>query len=403
MSRMLLIACDADSGQDAGWGVWDNAQQRFLEQGRGGLDTLAVKGADSAILILPGESVLTRMIDLPARTEAQARAAVPYMLEDDLSEDPEDLHFALGTEQPAAGDAAAKRLVAIVDRALMERTTDRLRQAGLTPTLAVADYMLIARHDEPAVIAEDGSRILMALPGGNGAAVERDLFPIVAPSLLEGLETPLRLLGTEDLHHTLAALWQGPIDHIPAPDDMTLTTRAARAAAAYTGLNLLQGDFRPRKSLNDIWLVWWRSAALAGAIILLAGMGLLADGWRMHRAADSLDAQADAAVQAAWPGLRGVSHMRAKLRELQAGRTDHFLALSSLLFASIRDVQDVSLDSMRFDADRGELTASLAARAFSDMEAVKTAVNRRGGILVEGASRQSGGRILSEVVVRTAP
>lgn len=58
----------------------------------------AAKG-HQVILLVPGEQVVLRSVDIPAKRSSKLLKAVPYALEEDLATDIDDLHFAIGQQE----------------------------------------------------------------------------------------------------------------------------------------------------------------------------------------------------------------------------------------------------------------------------------------------------------------
>ncbi len=181
-----------------------------------------------AVAVLPGEGVALYRVQL-AETEPAARLAEARMRAVDLAAQPEsELHVAVG---PA--DERGYSWIALVDRAVMAELADGLRAHEAAPAHLVPAALLL-----PA--------------GGTGPAMARiDDRVLVNTGELAGLVEPelARLLT--------GALMTPRPDALPAfvpalPDD----------AAAAVPLDLLQGDFAPRRA-------WWRDRRFR-----LAALGL---------------------------------------------------------------------------------------------------------------------------------
>lgn len=86
-------------------------------------------------VFIPGEWVTIRYIDLPVGTVRQVERVVPALLEEELGEDIDNLHFAvLSVEQQQV-------VVAVIRHQKMQWLSDWLQQTGIFPKTVLPDWM----------------------------------------------------------------------------------------------------------------------------------------------------------------------------------------------------------------------------------------------------------------------
>ncbi len=93
-------------------------------------------------VVVPGTDVLLTEPELPAKAGAKLQQIVPYALEEQLAEDIDELHFAIGKR---VGDAPTTP-VAVVALSLMDEWTNALKAAGLAPEADVRRQRSAARE-----------------------------------------------------------------------------------------------------------------------------------------------------------------------------------------------------------------------------------------------------------------
>ena len=96
-------------------------------------------------LLVPTQQVLLTEATLPTRNKKNVLHALPYALEDELTEDVEQIHFAMGDWQ---GDGN-RLAVAAVDKSLMESWLQQFNAEGLKPKQLQADVFalpFVAEH-----------------------------------------------------------------------------------------------------------------------------------------------------------------------------------------------------------------------------------------------------------------
>ncbi len=119
--------------------------------------------SDSRLVVgvVPGGDVTCRQVAIPSRSRAKVVEALPFALEESLSEDIEHLHFAL-FNWTAGKDAT----VAIVARSRMDSWMDVCKEAGLKLDALVPDYLLLPQHPQ--------TRFSIAKTGADDMLLVRD-------------------------------------------------------------------------------------------------------------------------------------------------------------------------------------------------------------------------------------
>ena len=107
------------------------------------LDQIKIpKTAQEVIGVASGDVITTQSVSIPGRRRNNVEAAIPYALEDSLTEDVEDLHFSLLSW--SAGTAAE---VAIVAKAHLIRWLSHTKDAGIRLDRIIPGYLLVPLHN----------------------------------------------------------------------------------------------------------------------------------------------------------------------------------------------------------------------------------------------------------------
>ena len=116
-----------------------------------------------ATLILPADDVLLAQSVVPGNSLARAQQAVPYALEDQVADDIDDLHFALGTK-----NRNNEYPVAVIGRDVMDSVTKRCSEVRLRPTEIVPETLAL-----PVLSGPDASTVVWSALLDHGRAVVR--------------------------------------------------------------------------------------------------------------------------------------------------------------------------------------------------------------------------------------
>jgi general secretion pathway protein L len=244
-------------------------------------DALALASGRRLVVFVPAESVRLMTVHLPVRQPAKALRAVPFALEDQLAEDVDTLHFALGTRQPDGHYP-----VATVSRDNMQGWLLPLRERGLRADALVPETLCLPWHDDGRwVVLAESDRLLVrsgAYSGFTCAPADLPLFLSLAESAPEALRV-IAPLGTEADYD----IWGIPVElTVGEPTALDALIRHWQATAS---INLLQGQFAPHHDLQRLWLPWRRAAVLGIAALLLGMSHAATELWQLNRELQQLE------------------------------------------------------------------------------------------------------------------
>lgn len=349
---------------------------------------------EKVVAVVPGTAVLMRRVMFPPQTEKAMRKAAPFMLEDDLAVDAGEMHFAIGS-------GGEERPVVAVAHNRMRDWIAQLAEMALVATALVPEFCAVTAADGEALVVDLGSRVILR-HNDQGCSAEPALLSHIAEEYLAGART-IRLHSADPAPLTAGALH--PFASLIRTTPLSVVFRLESAlGAAAEGINLLQGAYASRRDWRGIRRDWRRAARLSGLAGAAALALLVVDGARLQRQAEQAIARAETVFRQALPEVKRVVNPRAQIRtELQALKakvSSSFLQSSDLLFGVVSETNGTEIQTLRFDAKRGETTATLLLPSFDTIEHIKTAVKKKGGVLQEGGARQEGERILADVTVR---
>lgn len=217
---------------------------------------IAGEGPDAArgerVLLLPSEQILLLEAELPRPLSGQlARLAAPNIVEDYLSEDPAELHFAyparapMGTRMPMAVCAP-------------DALRDWLAGCEPLPDHAIPDVLALPLHADGWTLSLEPGRCLIRTGPFAGHAVDPPNLGLMLEALGQRLEPPEVLhvygdpqLAGDQIKGRSLEIHPDGLDGLPRyqPEQC---------------IDLLQGAFRPRHSLSQRLRPW-----LPAAVILL--------------------------------------------------------------------------------------------------------------------------------------
>lgn len=252
------------------------------------LETVLLKAAGHRLVVLvPTADVRLASVDVPARQAAKVLQAAPYALEDQLAEDVDTLHFALGPRQKDG-----RWPVAVVARAKMNEWLAPFTERGLAPDQLLPDALCLAPADEGRwnTLAEHDQVLVR-----NGAFSAFSCTPEDLEMLLQMADpdrkSTLRIIVPRDIAPDFTRLaW--PVELLPgfiSPLEALLQSHRPE-----NDINLLQGRYSLKEDLERLWRPWKISAALLATWIGVSAILHGIAGWQLRK---ELRLQEDANVQ----------------------------------------------------------------------------------------------------------
>lgn len=321
MADWLLLRLARAPDQPASWLVVDGRGAAAGPPQSGPLSLAAARSAGRRICVLvPGTDVLVAEPELPTKAGAKLQQLVPYALEEQLADDIEDLHFAIGRRPPDS----TRTPVAVVTRALMDQWLTALKSNGLEPEAMYADSDLLPQNPGQAVALLEEDVVVVRPPSGS---------PITLPAdaLHEALEMAQAAspdgggAGRGLILYTGAPEWHEHSAQVEALrerfDGIKIQLLASGPMALFaqqlptaTPINLLQGPYTPTTSHTVGWRGWRVAAALLACLVGLHIAGKAVELSLLKRNEHKLDVSMREALQTALPGQASTPDAR-KLME----------------------------------------------------------------------------------------
>ncbi len=296
----------------------------------GPLNLAAMQAAGHRICVLaPASDVLLTEAEVPAKSAQRVQQIVPYALEEQLAEDIDSLHFAVGRR---VGDSP-RIPVAVVSRALLDSWLGQLRAAGLEPESVYADSSLVPQNPGQAVLVLSGDNVILR-PAGAAQPVTLPLGAL--GEALELLRPAAGFGGNGLLVYAGESEWRqyGPKieaerEHFEGLSVQLLSEGPlglfAQSLPGTSAINLLQGSYAPASPLAGSFKAWRVAAALLAGLLVLHGVGSAAQLLLLKRTEKRLDQSISETFEQAMPGEHNSSNarhrMEARLTALQ-GSTD---------------------------------------------------------------------------------
>jgi general secretion pathway protein L len=336
----------------------------------------------------PGVDVLFTSATVPSRNRQRIMSAIPYMLEEQLANDVDELHFAIGRR-----DTEGRVNTAVVDRHRMDDWLNRLHEAGIEPDMVVAESLLVPLEPDSWTLLKDHAVTLVRT--GRQSAFSLDSA---------NLEMLLPMVLAENQEHMPASIrWiECNSDSTITPVDISQFTVAVNVEAyertaleffvehfdEADTINLLQGTYSRREQLGKLWRPWRPAAAMLVILLLLHGGLTIGDYLSLRNERQTLETHIDKIYLDTFPDARRVVNARAQMEErlqsLRGGTTRVTGGFLDLLAGSGPALgQTDGLELQRVSYRDGQLDLAIVIRDLQSLDRLKQHLAKQSGYVVE--------------------
>jgi general secretion pathway protein L len=247
---------------------------------------------------------------------------VPYALEEQLADDIDDLHFAIGKR---VGNSS-RTPVAVVRRSLMDEWLTALKSNGLDPEAMYADSDLLPRNPGQAVALLEEDVVVVRPPAGSPVTLPAEALG-EALEIAQHATAEIATTGIRGLVlYTGAAEWHQHSAQVEALRErfdgikiQLLTggplTLFAQQMPSASPINLLQGPYTPTTSREVGWQAWRIAAFLLVGLVGLHIAGKATELTLLKRNEHALDKSIGETFRSAMPGEANVLDARRRLEQ----------------------------------------------------------------------------------------
>jgi len=346
-------------------------------------------GGAELVFAAPATHVRIQQLAVSAAERKHLAKSLPFLLEEQLAEDVEELHFAMAPLNKS------NYAIALCKHSDMDHWRSILAELP-APTRWLAEPLLLPLPEDGwSIIVEDGLA-LVRFDTCEGAGIEVSLLPALLDSALATMDVPSSVVmyGLDQAADTAL---------LPQSLRSAVQWRRGGLAAALmvsdTALampNLLQGSYAPRLPLARWWRDWRAVAAVLAGAFLLQLVATFADYQSLKRENLALRAAVEQSYRSAYP--RGAmvdpeKQLRRQLATMRGGKqSSGFMVLLEKTGAVIHAQPGTSIASINYNESGGDMRLNIVAEDFESVEKIRAGINAAGlEAVMESSSAQADG------------
>jgi len=355
------------------WTIFDSQQRLVQHVAETTLATIPIDKNQQVIVLLPNTEILLTQVTLPTTQRQRLQQAVPYALEEQLAEDIEQLHFALGQR-----DAQQRLAVAIIAQRHLDSYLNVLREFQLSPAVVLPEVFILPLISESWSVMSYGQRVLVRTAKQAGFAIEAENINTILPFLTMPSQIIVWGQLSESVREAFNSLNMPIIEKIR--DESFLISNNYRTVP----INLLQGKYQPVSQTAHLWRPWRLTVALLliFSCIEIGKLGLYYN--QLEQQAQALNQQIEQIYRQTFPQAQKIvnprvqmeqqlNELKGKAKNIQAG---NFLILLNQLSPVLSKVTSLNLKEISYQS--GKLELSLEVADLATLESLKRYVKEAG-------------------------
>ncbi|NMP17009.1 type II secretion system protein GspL [Thalassotalea sp. Y01] len=410
MRETLFIRISAQPQAPLQWLILSHEHEDEIASGeldsKEQLATLLEKAEGRQLTVLVDSTAIgLRKLKVPGKNDRSIRAATPYMLEEELAEDVDELFFAYANK-PKDFQGDENCFVAYSSHQQINTWLSWFEEAGLVVKRIIPDVLCMPLHDGLSMVAIN-DQCLLRYGGFSGFVVDKSLLPLAVEHLAQVNEEgeddaePMRMHCYSPFETELESV-DVVSEAYPLP--LLLLARHSKDVS----FNLLQGDFQVKEKRSPHIQNWLWVAGIAAFALLLNLIGKVVQLNQLENQYTAVGKQIEASYKKAFPKTKRVRLTTVKSqieRQLQAlgasGEGNGFLPILADVQPAFADVPQIKPSSIRFDGKRQELRLSVVGNDYQSFERFKQKLESSNFDVKVGAQNNQGDQISGSFNIRS--
>jgi general secretion pathway protein L len=371
------------------------------------LGELTSKAAQREVKVLvPGSDVLLKSLCIPAKSSRAIRQATPYMLEDILAEEVEQLFFAYANlNDDIQGNNC---FTAIVSHSQMRNWLSWLADAEIETLFILPDVLAMPLMEQgwSAVAIGDGreEQVILRQHHWQGTVLDIGTWKLQWKAFTSN---PLQEDSEDDEHPKAIRIeaysplvYSEELDVVSMPEELPLALMAKNYGKKLSHFNLLQGQYKIKESRSHAGQQWLWVAGVAMFALLLSLGHKSVQLWQLKTEQEVVKESIIADYKKAFPKTKRVrvSTIKSQLnRELAllGGASDRqgFLAMLAKVQPAFAKVSGLKPESLKFDGKRQELRIQAQAKDYQAFEQFSIALTAANLTVKQGSQSNQGDQV----------
>ncbi|MFS1863928.1 type II secretion system protein GspL [Vibrio lentus] len=378
MSEFLTVRLSSEPQSPVQWLVWSTSQQEVIASGElssweqlGELTPYAEKR--SCIALLPGNECLIKCVEIPKGAARQFDSMLPFLLEDEVAQDIEDLHLTILDKD------ASHATVCGVDREWLKHALELFREANIIFRKVLPDTLAVPFEEQGISALQIDQHWLLRQGHYQAVSISKAWLPMF-------LQSDWVVAGEEEQATTIFSYTAMPSDDVQQQSGVEWQAKPAELVmsllsqqAITSSVNLLTGTFKTKSSFSKYWRVWQKVAIAACLLVAVIVTQQVLKVQQYEAQAEAYRAESERIFRAVLPGkqrIPTISYLKRQMNDEAkkyggSGEGDSLLGWLALLPETLGQVKSIEVESIRYDGNRSEVRLQAKSSDFQHFETAR--------------------------------
>ena len=407
MSEFLTVRLSSEPQSPVQWLVWSTSQQEVIASGELSsweqLDELTPYAEKrSCIALLPGSECLIKRVEIPKGAARQFDSMLPFLLEDEVAQDIEDLHLTILDKD------ATHATVCGVDREWLKQALDLFREANIIFRKVLPDTLAVPFEEQGISALQIDQHWLLRQGNYQAVSISEAWLPMF-------LQSDWVVAGEEEQATTIFSYTAMPSDDVQQQSGLEWQAKPAELVmsllsqqAITSGVNLLTGTFKTKSSFSKYWRVWQKVAIAACLLVAVIVTQQVLKVQQYEAQAEAYRSESERIFRAVLPGkqrIPTVSYLKRQMNDEAkkyggSGEGDSLLGWLALLPETLGQVKTIDVESIRYDGNRSEVRLQAKSSDFQHFETARVKLEEK-FVVEQGPLNRNGDAVFGSFTLKS--
>ncbi|MEZ9158384.1 type II secretion system protein GspL [Vibrio lentus] len=406
MSEFLTVRLSSEPQSPVPWLVWSTSQQEVIASGELSsweqLDELTPYAEKrSCIALLPGNECLIKRVEIPKGAARQFDSMLPFLLEDEVAQDIEDLHLTILDKD------ASHATVCGVDREWLKQALELFREANIVFRKVLPDTLAVPFEEQGISALQIDQHWLLRQGNYQAVSISEAWLPMF-------LQSDWVVAGEEDQATTIFSYTTMPSDDVQQQSGVEWQAKPAELVmsllsqqAITSSVNLLTGTFKTKSSFSKYWRVWQKVAIAACLLVAVIVTQQVLKVQQYEAQAEAYRAESERIFRAVLPGkqrIPTISYLKRQMNDEAkkyggSGEGDSLLGWLALLPETLGQVKSIEVESIRYDGNRSEVRLQAKSSDFQHFETARVKLEEK-FVVEQGPLNRNGDAVFGSFTLK---
>lgn len=411
MAETLYIRLGSQSDETIHWLIAEDSSYEIIASGElssaNKLHELTEKASQRRVVtFVTGADVSVKSLSIPAKSKKAILAAAPYMLEDNLAQDVDDLFFAYANLP--ANEQGENCFVAIVDKHKMSEWLTWLNKADINCSVLLPDFLALPlddKNDTNGSVISLGKQILLRQSSWQGITVDASLWETVCRSLYPpALTSEDGAAYKLNAYSTISDSGISSVELIAMPEELPLALLAENAIKQR--FNLLQGEYQVKQPSKNHFSHWRWAAGIVAVALLLNVTIKATQAYRLSDQIAAIDAQIIKTYKQTFPKTKKVriNTIKSQLKSKMSGVSSNaqngtFLMMLEQLKPAFKAASDLKPQTLKYDGKKQEIRMQAEGENYQTFEKFSQFIKSSKMNLSQGSLNNKGDKVVGSLSI----